>query len=370
MGKAKILKKAKRKGLKSEKPQVTKSKKVKKSKRDGKLKNIKQSFASPKKIYTPIDTSIIVSSGSTLLDLAISGGRVRGGGIPGAIMIELYGPSGSGKSSVMCEIGASVQHRSGDVSIVDPESRLDKEYTKTYGLNIEDNHYHRVDTVDEVFKIVNSWEPENQKVINMIGIDSIAALSTELEMEKGDKRGQAKAKAMHAGCRTSARKIAKDNKIMVFTNQLLPGDYGDVTPGGEAVKYYSSVRIKIKTKTKIIKEKDYKHDTKKKKMKKSVGIMSECTITKSSVDEPFRTAPLYIMFGVGIDDIRANLQWLKDVTAATKYWCVNKEYHRLEEAIQYVENNDLEEELREKVINVWEDIESMFKIKRKEKKRF
>lgn len=344
--------------------------KKRKSTKEKKLNKIKKSFASPKKIYTPIDTDIIISSGSTLLDLAISGGRIKGGGIPGGIMMELYGNSGAGKSSLMCEIGASVQFKGGDVTIIDPEARLDKEYTRTYGLEIKNKNYHRVDTVDEVFKIVNSWEPKNDKVINMIGADSIAALSTELEMEKGDKRGQAKAKAMHAGCRTGARKIAKADKIMVFTNQLLPGDYGDVTPGGEAVKYYASLRIKIKMKQKLIKEKDYKYDKKKKKMSKSVGVLSECTITKSSIDEPFKVAPLYIMFGVGIDDVRANLQWLKDSTANTMYDCLNKEYKVLDAAVNYIEENNLEEELRNKVIDVWEDIESMFKIQRKQKKRF
>jgi len=345
-------------------------KKLKKSEKREKLKNIKKACSHPKKIYTPINTDIIVSTGSTLLDLAISGGRIRGGGIPGGIMIEIYGPSGAGKSSLMCEIGASIQYKGGEVKIVDPEARLDRPYTKTYGLNITDKNYHRVDTVDEVFKILHDWEPPNEKVINMIGADSIAALSTELEMEKGDKRGQAKAKAMHAGCRTGARRIAKNNKIMIFTNQLLPGDYGDVTPGGEAVKYYSSLRIKIKMKMKLIKKKKYKYDKKSKEVSKSVGVLSECIIAKSSVDEPFRTAPLYIIFGVGIDDIRANLQWLKDSTANTVYWAVDKAFSVLDAAVSHIEKNDFEEDLREKVIDVWEDIEKMFLVQRKEKRRF
>ena len=149
----------------------------------------------------PIDTSLVVSTGCTLLDLSISGGRVRGGGMPGGIMVEVFGSSGSGKTAIMVETGASVQHNGGEVHIADTEARLDQEYSKIYGLVLEKKNYYRPNTVGDVKnkqgKLVEigleglliDWAPENPNVINMFGADSIAALSTGMEMDEGDKRG-------------------------------------------------------------------------------------------------------------------------------------------------------------------------------------
>jgi len=204
----------------------------------------------------------------------------------------------------------------------------------------------------------------------MIGADSIAALSTALEMGEGDKRGQKKAKDLHSGCRTSARTISQANKLIVFTNQQLEGEYGATTSGGKAVGFYSSIRLQVRNKGRIDKEKGYTHDTKKVVVKKSVGIESEVLVVKSSVDDLYRTAPLYIMSGIGIDDIRANLQWLKEKTGNTKYDCFTKDYVALDSAVLYIEQNNLEKELREKVIDVWESIELQFKVDRKKKVRF
>ena len=323
-----------------------------------------------KKFYTPIDVENRVSTGSTLLDLAISGGRVRGGGIPGGIMMEIFGVSGCGKTALMVEIGASIQNKGGVVDIIDPEARLDKEYARIYGLELPKDRYHRMDLVEEVFDFIKEWKPENPKVVNMIGADSIAALSTALEMGEGDKRGQKKAKDLHSGCRTSARTISQANKLIVFTNQQLEGEYGATTSGGKAVGFYSSLRLQVKNKGRIDKEKGYTHDTKKVIVKKSVGIESEVLVVKSSVDDLYRTAPLYIMSGIGIDDIRGNLQWLKEKTGNTKYDCFNKDYVALDQAVLYIEQNNMEKELREKVIDVWESIELQFKVDRKKKVRF
>lgn len=333
---------------------------------------IESENAQPKKrFYTPINVKNRISTGSTLLDLAISGGRIRGGGLPGGIMVEVFGPSSCGKTAVIVEIGASVQYKGGDVDFIDPEARLDKEYSKTYGLELPKDRYHRMDLVEEVFDFIKDWEPENEDVINMVAADSIAALSTELEMGEGDKRGQRKAKDLHSGCRTAARRIAKENKIVVFTNQQLDGEYGATTSGGKAIGFYSSIRLQIKRKTRIEKEKDFQYAKKKVKVKKAVGILSEVTVIKSSVDDEYRTAPLYIMPGVGIDDVRANLQWLKEKMGSTVYVCPDgKTYQALDFAVAWIEKNNLEAELRENVIDIWEQVEQKFKVDRKKKVRF
>lgn len=321
-------------------------------------------------ISVPITTDIIVSTGSTLLDLAISGGRVRGGGIPGGMMVEIFGPSSAGKTALLSEIGASVQSKGGSVAVVDPEGRIDKEYTKVYGLELNKSNYSRPDTVHEMFKSIEEWEPENPDCINLMAVDSIAALSTEKEMEGEDKRGQLKAKQLSEGCRKVARIIAKNHKLIIFTNQERQGEYGKTTPGGFAVGYHASLRLRISRIFKGSKIEKTKTLPSGIKITKTLGIKSEILVKKSSIDNEFRTAPLYIVFGIGIDDLRANLQYMKDVNKKTKYNCFDKEFARMDDAIKFIEINNLEEKLRDTVINQWEEIELMFKTNRKRKVRF
>lgn len=332
-------------------------------------KSISDAVKGPKKHhYTPIDTNLVVSTGSTLLDLAISGGRIRGGGLPGGIMVELHGPSGSGKTALAVDVAASVQHKGGEADILDPEARLDKEYARIYGLELDKKNYSQPKLVTDVFNSIYKWKPENKKVINVKIIDSIAALVSAKEMEDGgDKRGQRKAKDLHEGCRKSSVEIADGHKLIVFTNHEMDGDYGKVTPGGKAVPYYASVRIRIQQKEKLEPEKVISSG---KKVKMVTGVLSLCTVVKNSVDNGFRDAPLYITYGQGIDDIRANLQWYKTMMSKTMYVAVDKEYQRLDFAIRYIEENNLEGDLREMVIDLWEDIQDKFKVDRKTKVRF
>lgn len=327
----------------------------------------------------PIDTSIVVSTGCTLLDLAISGGRVKGGGLPGGIMVEVFGGSGSGKTAILVETAASVQAKGGEAHIADPEARLDQEYAKLYGLELDKKHYYRPNTVGDVKnkqgKVVEQglegllidWEPENPAVINLFGADSLAALSTGMEMDEGDKRGQRKAKELSEMCRKISRIIAHEHKLVMFTNQIRDGEYGPNTPGGHAVPFHASLRIACNQKKKI---EAVKKNENGKEIKKIIGIESELFIRKSSIDDPFRTCMMYLMFGFGIDDVRGNLQYLKDMTNLTTYDAITKSFTRLNSAIQHIENNDLEADLREAVIEVWESNEKLFKDNRKKKRRF
>lgn len=330
--------------------------------------------------YTPSDSDIFVSTGCTLLDLAISGGRVRGGGIPGGVMVELYGGPGAGKTALAMEIAASTQHKGGEVEVADPEARLDHEYSRVYGVELSADNYSRPDLVMDVKNergkvteeglesIIKNWDPQSLDCINLLVADSIAALSTAMEMGKGDKRGQKKAKDLHALCRTTARLISKDNRLVVFTNQLTAGDWGEDSPGGVAIKFYASLRVQIKQKVKIAPKK--KNDAGK-EISKVVGIESECFIKKSSIDDPFRSCPMYLMFGSGIDDIRGNLQYCKDMTKASNYDCLDgKTYVAINAATKYIEEKNLESELRDKTIDIWEQNEKLFKTIRKKKVRF
>lgn len=311
----------------------------------------------------PIDVSKMLSTGSTLLDLAISGKRRRGGGIPGGILAEVFGRSGCGKTALLVELCASAQFANGQIMIQDPEARLDKEYAHLFGAELNKDNYHRPKYVSELFDIIENWEtdPDN---INVIAADSLAAFSTETEMEKGDKRGQMRAKAFSEGTRKMALKLAEENKIVICSNQVRQGDYGDITPGGNAIPFYASLRIKMGQKEKIEKERGLKGG---KKLKKVIGIWSECEIVKNSIDDPFRKVPIRLIFGHGIDDIGANLQWLKDVKKDTKYY---GDYGTFDTAIKHIENEDREVELREEVMDTWYEIESLFQQNRKPKKRF
>jgi len=306
----------------------------------------------------------MLSTGSTLLDLALTGGRVYGGGVPGGILMEVYGRSGSGKTSILSELGGAAQAKGGEVMFLDTEARLDEGYARTYGLSIPKESYHRPNTVTEMFSLMGGWDPD-PKNLNVLAADSLAALSTELELEKGDKMGMRRAKEFSEGLRKYCRLISKMNWLVACSNQVRQGDFGDVTPGGKAIEFYASARISVNMKGKVEKVKKVG----KKDITKPIGIYSECVVTKSSIDKPYRTAPIYIIFDYGLDDIRANLQWNKDMKADTSYNALDKTYVGMDAAINYIEENELEDKLKNETIALWAEIEAKFKIDRKKKNR-
>ncbi len=325
------------------------------------------------KIY---DFDNVISTGSTLLDLAISSNRIRGGGIPGGIAIEVFGPSGTGKTGVLIDSCISVQNKGGEAKYLDPEARLDIAYARAYGLQLGNLQwsYFQPNTVSEIFNDhIRNWEPKNSKAINIIAVDSLAALSTNLELEKGDKMGQRRAKEFSEGYRTATRHICNTNFILMASNQLREGDRGEFTPGGKAAGFYSSLRIRIdfprQSKDPLAKARTVK--TKKingVERERVVGIHSICTIVKSSIDVPYRTAPIFITFRFGLDDVKANLFWLRKITSSPTYFGSDKK--TIEPAIDHIENHNMETELREQVIDYWEEEEKHFRIERKMKQRF
>ena len=312
-----------------------------------------------------------LSTGSTLLDLAISSGRKYGGGIPGGILVEIYGRSGSGKTSILSELCGSAQASGGEIMFQDPEARLDEEYAKTYGVDVPKKGYFQPNTVTELFDNFTKWNPKSNDSINVMAADSLAALSTELEMEKGDKMGMRRAKEFSTEFRKHCRFINEKGWIIACSNQVRQGDYGDVTPGGKATEFYASLRISVNQKEKLYKERQMTNEDGKKgkKIKRAFGIRSHCIIQKSSIDKPYRDVPIYIVFDYGIDDVRGNLQWLKDTMGYTTYKAVDKTYNRIDLAIDYIEAQNLEEALRKEIIEVWNQVEKRFKQERKKKKR-
>jgi protein RecA len=316
----------------------------------------------------------VISTGSTLLDLAISGGRIRGGGVPGGILVEIFGPSGSGKTVLLSEMGGAVQRQNGEVMFHDPEARIDKQFAKLFGLEIEEKNYKQPNRVPEVFKAVRAWEPEDKGVIHGIFADSLAALSTAQEMdnEDGDKMGMRRAKEFSEELRKTCRILKQNNYLMVCSNQVRvnidAGPYAQkyITPGGESIGFYSSLRLrtskpeKIKRKIKI----------KGKEEVRVIGVETQIEVFKSSIWKPYHIAPVTILFDYGIDDIRDSLQYLKEYYQSKVYMCKGIELaNSMEKAIENIEEADLVNDLKEEVIDVWEEIESKFKSERKPKLR-
>lgn len=315
----------------------------------------------------------IISTGSTLVDLAISGGRVRGGGLPGGILVEVFGPSGSGKTIFLSEVAGGVQRQGGQIMYHDPEARLNPTFAQLFGLELDPKDYLTPDKVPEVFSAVRDWEVEKKDVINGIFADSLAALSTDQEMEskEGDKMGMRRAKEFSEELRKTCRIIKQRNYLMVCSNQvrqnLDAGPYGQkyTTPGGEAVGFYSSLRLRF-SKPEKIKE---KRRIAGKEVVHVVGVEVQVEVFKSSIWEPYHTAPLTIIFDYGIDNTRDSLQFIKDHTSAKVYTLQGEQLsNSMAEAIKIVEDRGLEKVLKEEVIQLWEAIQEQFKTNRKPKR--
>lgn len=322
------------------------------------------------------DFGTVISTGSTLLNLAISGGRIRGGGLPGGILVEAFGPSGSGKTVLLSEIAGDVQRKGGDTQFKDPEARLNKPFARMFGFDIKDGkNYSQPDTINEVFLDVRSWKPvatKKGKVIHGAFADSLAALSTDMEMEGEDKMGMKRAKDFSTQLRKTCRVLARKNYLMVCSNQVRvntdPMSYQKYsTPGGIAFEFYSSLRLKFNKPERI---KGPKIKVGKKIVERIIGVRVLIEVSKSSIWKPYRTAPVTILFDYGIDDIRENLQFIKDYTRNKIYMVNNTRLDKsLKTSIRKVEKMELEEELREQVIDLWEEIESKYKSDRKPKRR-
>ena len=319
------------------------------------------------------DTSVMISSGSTLLDLAISGGRIRGGGIPIGIFVEIFGPSGSGKTVLLSEVAGAIQREGGEVMFHDPEARLNEQFAKMFDLNVDEMSYQTPDTVTEVFSKARSWKPKVGKNHGIFA-DSLAALSTDLEMGKkeGDIMGGRRAKEFSEQLRKTCREIKKKKYLMVCSNQLRQnmggGDFEPKykSPGGEALAFYASLRLRTFQPSKIWKTKIVAG----REVKRCIGVTIKIEVFKNSVWKPYRTAPLTILFDYGVDDIRQNLQFIKDYTDNTTYTVKDKKLNAsLEKSIQIVERDNLELVLQDEVIDLWEYIESKFDSNRKNKKR-
>ena len=260
----------------------------------------------------PTDVTDFISTGSTMLDLAISN-RPNGGIAVGKIT-ELNGLEGSGKSLIGSHLLASTQKKDGIAVYIDTESAVSQEFLRAIGVNTKNMLYVHLETVEEIFDtietIVTKIRESNKDKLVTILVDSLAAASTKVEMDADfDKDGWATAKAIiiSKAMRKVTHMIARQKVALVFTNQLrqkLGVMFGDpwTTSGGKALPFHSSTRVRFKNAGQI------KDGSK----KNTIGIKIKGQVIKNRLGPPMRTAEFPLYFDTGIDDYGSWLTVMKE----------------------------------------------------------
>jgi recombination protein RecA len=330
-----------------------------------------------------------LSTGCLLLDLAISGGKTKYGGIPGGTILEIYGENSSGKTTILGELWGSAQRAGGETKFLEPEAKIDVDYLRTFGIEVKLADIIRPSTVTEVEYFMigalettgsgktastkrsldKAWRPEPEN-INYAGLDSIASLASETEMLRGDKMGQKKPKDMSEMFRRISDHIARYNIIFACSNQVrVNNDNGVLEPtGGVATSFYTTVRIGL------FKGKDLTKDAKlegQEDKHKDVLVYGQDVyfyILKNHLDNPRRKGKLRMIFNYGIDDLGTNLEWLSTHGGVPEL--AGKKYAApFPHALKWCEENNLENEVREHVVERWRKLEDQ-RPTRKNKVRF
>ena len=259
----------------------------------------------------PTDVTDFISTGSTMLDLAISN-RPNGGIALGKIT-ELNGLEGSGKSLIGSHLLASTQKKDGIAVYIDTESAVSQEFLRAIGVNTKNMLYVHLETVEEIFDtietIVTKIRESNKDKLVTILVDSLAAASTKVEMDADfDKDGWATAKAIiiSKAMRKVTQMIARQKVALVFTNQLrqkLGVMFGDpwTTSGGKALPFHSSTRVRFKNAGQI-----------KDGSKNTIGIKIKGQVIKNRLGPPMRTAEFPLYFDTGIDNYGSWLTTMKE----------------------------------------------------------
>ena len=247
-----------------------------------------------------------IPTGSVSLDIALGIG-----GMPRGRIIEVYGPESSGKTTLALHVIANAQKKGSMAAFVDAEHAMDPEYAKKIGVEINDLLISQPDTGEQALDIVETLVRSG--AVGVIVVDSVAALvpKAEIEGEMGDQHVGRQARLMSQALRKLTAIVARSNVMVIFINQIrmkIGVMFGnpETTSGGQALKFYSSVRVEVRRTAQIKKGEDV------------VGNRVKIKIVKNKVAPPFKTAEFDIMYNEGIS-LAGDL-----VDAGVKYEVVKK----------------------------------------------
>lgn len=285
----------------------------------------------------------VVSTGSLQLDMALGVG-----GYPKGRIVEIYGPESSGKTTFALHAIASVQKEGGRAAFIDAEHSLDPVYASNLGVNINELLLSQPDTGEQALEICDALV--KSQAVSIVVVDSVAALvpKAEIDGEMGDAHVGLQARLMSKALRKLSGSINKTNTIVIFINQLrekVGVMFGnpETTPGGKALKYYSSVRLDIRRGEQIKNGTDI------------IGNKTNIKVVKNKVAPPFKTAQVEIMYGEGVSHEGELVDLASDANIVEKsgaWYAYNNEKigQGKENAKIFLKNNpDIAKEIEEKV---------------------